>query len=48
MFLDKLKDYLKQPSTYVILAIGAVAVLAVPMLRRLFTPIAKAIPGSKA
>lgn len=45
---EKLMAYLKAPSTYVLLAIGGIIVLAVPALAKALRPVAKAIPGSKA
>lgn len=46
--MDKFLSYLKSPATYVIAIIGGIIVLAVPAIAKALTPVARAIPGSKA
>ena len=46
--LSKIKDLLTKPSTYVLLAIGGILVLAVPAIARILKPVADKIPGSKS
>lgn len=45
--LAKIKSLAKQPSTYVLLFIGAVLALSVPFIRNLAAPVAAKIPGAK-
>ncbi len=44
---DKIKSLAKQPSTYVLIFLGAVLALSVPFIRNLAAPIASKIPGAK-
>lgn len=44
----KLLALAKSPSTYVLLALGGIIVLAVPALGKLLKPVADAVPGSKS
>jgi hypothetical protein len=44
--LTKIKALATKPSTYVLLAIGGVIVLAFAPLRRVFAPIAAKVPGA--
>lgn len=46
--MDKILSYLKSPSTYIIALIGGIVVLAIPAVAKMLTPVARAIPGSKA
>lgn len=46
--MNKILSYLKSPATYVSLVIGGIIVLAVPAIAKALTPVARAIPGSKA
>jgi hypothetical protein len=44
----KLLALAKSPTTYVLLAIGGILVLAVPALAKALKPVADAVPGSKS
>lgn len=45
--ISKITAYAKKPSTYVLLALGALLFATVPFVRGLIAPVAAKIPGAK-